>query len=133
MMATPLSGRQTTSLGTGPRPGGRKPGAFVGSPSSRTVFPTVSTSHSTRAGNATSSPIVPTMRAYTGASARRRNRMRSSSSPSSGAKTKIATIAAGTIGHPRPPSAVAACNWKNRYAVTNATAPCAKLKMPELW
>ena len=133
LIATPLSGRQTTSLGTGPRPGGRKPAAFVGSPSSRTVLPTVSTNHSANAGNAMSKPIVPTMRAYTGASASRRSRMRSSSRPSNGAKTRIATIADGTMGQPRPPSAVAACSWKNRYAVTNAIAPCAKLKMPELW
>jgi hypothetical protein len=63
LTATPLSGRQTTSLGWGPRPGGRKPGVFVGRPSSSTALPTVSTNQSTRAGNATSRPIVPTIRA----------------------------------------------------------------------
>ncbi len=37
-------------------------------------------------------------------------------------------IAAGMIGIP---AVTLSCT--NRYAVANATAPCAKLKMPEVW
>ena len=46
--------------------------------------------------------MVPTIRAYTGAFASRRSRMRSSSSPSSGAKMNAERISAGTIGTPSP-------------------------------
>ena len=46
--------------------------------------------------------MVPTMRAYTGAFARRRSRIRSRSRPSSGAKMNTEMISAGTIGHAEP-------------------------------
>ena len=46
--------------------------------------------------------MVPTMRAYTGALARRRSRIRSRSSPSSGAKMNTEMISAGTIGTSSP-------------------------------
>ena len=71
---------------------------------------------------------MPTMRAYTGAVASRRSRIRSSASPSSGAKISTEMSAAGTTGTSCP-----VLSWKKKYAVTNATAPCAKLKMPDVW
>ena len=42
------------------------------------------------------------MRAYTGAFAKRRNRIRSSNNPSTGAKMNADRINAGTIGTPNP-------------------------------
>ena len=46
--------------------------------------------------------MVPTMRAYTGALARRRRRMRSSSNPSNGAKMNTQMMIDGTMGTSRP-------------------------------
>jgi hypothetical protein len=51
--------------------------------------------------------MVPTMRAYTGAVLRRPSTMRSSASPSNGAKKSTVMIAEGTIGTPSPK-----CSWK---------------------
>ena len=101
---------------------------MTGSPKSRTVLPSASTSHNASAGSAMRRPIDPTMRAYTGAAARRRSRIRSRARPSRGAKISTEISAAGTTGTSRP-----VFSWKKKYAVTNATAPCAKLKMPEVW
>ena len=65
------------SGGCGPRPGAIPPTDAVSETFGRsrpsTVFPTDSTSQSANAGSATSSPIVPTIRAYTGAVASRRS------------------------------------------------------------
>ena len=74
----------------------------TGSPKSRTVLPNASTSHKASAGSAMSRPIDPTIRAYIGAAARRRSRIRSRARPSSGAKISTEISAAGTTGTPRP-------------------------------
>ena len=75
---------------------------FPARPRSSTSLPTVTTSHCASAGNAMSKPIVPTMRAYTGAFAKRRNKIRSSARPSSGANRNTQMITDGTIGTPSP-------------------------------
>ena len=71
-------------------------------PRSSTPLPTVTTSHCTKAGSATSNPMVPTMRAYTGAVASWRRTMRSSVRPSSGAKMNAQMMTDGTMGTPNP-------------------------------
>ena len=90
---------------------------------------TLSASHCTSAGSATRRPIVPTMRAYTGAAASRRSSIRSSSRPSSGANTSTERISDGhPVRCPRPCSA-----GSRSTATVNAIAPCAKLKIPDVW
>ena len=73
------------------------------------MFPSDSTNHSASEGSAMSRPMDPTIRAYTGADASRRRRMRSRARPNSGAKINTEISAAGTTPMPWP-----VLSWKKK-------------------
>jgi len=103
--SSPIALRWNVLRGYGPIPRTVAPPPLpvvVGRSKPRTVLPSASTSHSASAGSAIRRPIDPTMRAYTGAAARRRRRIRSRARPSKGANTSTDSRAAGITGTPSP-------------------------------